>query len=159
VFAEHNWHDYEAHERMVRTRDYLYILNSRPGFPNLGPADVLSGDTYKEMIELRETGALTPEQAGIFMVPRPAEELFDNKADPDQLRNIASEPAHLGTLVQLRNVLDEWMKETGDNIPENLTRDWYLREPGNKRTANFNIRGEPVDRRFDAAKNNNKGRF
>lgn len=159
VFAEHNWHDYEAHERMVRTADYLYILNSRPQFPNLGPADVLSGDTYIEMIALQERKALTPEQSGIFMVPRPAEELFDNTADPDQLKNIASEPAHHETLIQLRNVLGEWMKETGDNIPENLTGDWYLREPGNKRTENFNIRGEPVDRKYDATKNNNKGRF
>src|SRR5690606_6941702 len=30
VFAEHNWHDYEALERMVRTRDFLYIVNRRP---------------------------------------------------------------------------------------------------------------------------------
>ena len=159
VFAEHNWHDYEAHERMVRTKDYLFILNSRTGFPNLGPADVLSGDTYREMMDLRDIGALTPRQSGIFIFPRPAEELFDNKADPDQMTNIASDPVHRETLVQLRNVLDEWMKETGDNIPENLTRDWYLREPGNKRTDDFNIRGEPVDQRFDATKNNNKGRF
>jgi N-sulfoglucosamine sulfohydrolase len=159
LFGEHNWHDYEAHERMVRTKEYLYILNSRPQFPNLGPADVLSGDTYKEMIAMRDRGSLTTEQAGIFILPRPVEELYDNKADPDQLLNISSVPGHLETLIQLRQILEEWMKETGDNIPESITKDWYLREPGNKRTENFNIRGEPVDQKFNATQNNNKGRF
>ena len=32
VFGEHNWHDYEAYERSVRTKDYLYIINERPFF-------------------------------------------------------------------------------------------------------------------------------
>src|SRR5690606_20804695 len=30
IFAEHNWHDYEAYERAVRTKDFLYIINERP---------------------------------------------------------------------------------------------------------------------------------
>ncbi len=29
VFAEHNWHDYEAHERMVRSKDF-YISSTGP---------------------------------------------------------------------------------------------------------------------------------
>ena len=37
VFTEHNWHDYEALERMVRTMDFLYVLNLRPQL-NPGPA-------------------------------------------------------------------------------------------------------------------------
>jgi len=51
------------------------------------------------------------------------------------------------------------MKETGDNIPENLTKDWYLREPGYVKTKNMNIRGEPVDAKFNATRINNKGKF
>ena len=26
VFAEHNWHDYEAHQRMIRNDSFLYIV-------------------------------------------------------------------------------------------------------------------------------------
>jgi len=51
------------------------------------------------------------------------------------------------------------MKETGDNIPENLTHDWYLREPGYVKTPDMNIRGEPVDAKFNATRINNKGKF
>ena len=35
VFAEHNWHVYRNHERMVRFGDYLYIRNNFPNQPNL----------------------------------------------------------------------------------------------------------------------------
>jgi arylsulfatase A-like enzyme len=159
VFGEHNWHDYEAHERMVRTGDYLYIRNSRPGLPNLGPADVLSGDTYREMLGMMKNGSLTPEQAGIFLVPRPTEELYEISADPDQFINISTVTSHREMLLKLSQVLDEWIEETGDNVPDSLTKDWYLREPGNKRTKDFNIRGEPVDLKNNAILNNNKGKF
>jgi arylsulfatase A-like enzyme len=46
IFAEHNWHDYEAHERMVMSEDFLYILNSRPLFPQSGPADAIGSPSY-----------------------------------------------------------------------------------------------------------------
>ena len=35
VFAEHNWHVYQAHERMVRFGNFLYIRNNFPNQPNL----------------------------------------------------------------------------------------------------------------------------
>ena len=34
------------------------------------------------------------------------------------------------------------MEETGDNIPVNLTKDWYTRDGGKKIELNFKIRGE-----------------
>ena len=46
VFAEHNWHDYEAHGRMVRNTEFMYILNSRPLSPQLGPADAVSSPNH-----------------------------------------------------------------------------------------------------------------
>lgn len=159
VFGEHNWHDYEAHERMVRSDSFLYILNSRPQFANLGPADALSGDSYIEMLEFREKGLLTTEQAEIFMAPRPSEELFNCMSDPDQLINIVSDIKYRNKLQSMQDILSEWMRDTGDNIPDSITKDWYERSPGNKKTADFNIRGEPVSERFDATLINNKGRF
>jgi arylsulfatase A-like enzyme len=159
VYAEHNWHDYEAHERMLRSREFLYILNSRPEFPNLGPADVLSGQSYIELRELYERGRLTPAQAEIFLEPRLREEFYDCKKDPHQLNNIIRDKKYRKNTVMLRMALIEWMEKTADNVPEDLTKDWYIRGPGNKKTENHGIRGEPVDRKFDAIKNNNKGKF
>jgi N-sulfoglucosamine sulfohydrolase len=159
VFAEHNWHDYEAHERMVRTKDFLYILNSRPQFPQMGPADAVGSLSFTELDSLRKAGTLTAIQADIFITPRPVEELYDCENDPDQLLNVASAPGYQERLLELRHVLKDWMEETGDNIPENLTKDWYRRVPGYVRTEHYNIRGEPVDKKYNAKRNNNKGRF
>lgn len=159
VFAEHNWHDYEAHERMVRTKDYLYILNSRPQFPQSGPADAVGSPSYTELDSLRKANSLTIQQADIFTAPRPNEELYSNNSDPDQFDNLADNRGYKKKLVKLRYILQEWMKDTGDNIPENLTKDWYLREPGYVKTKNMNIRGEPVDAKFSATRINSKGKF
>jgi len=159
VFAEHNWHDYEAHERMVRNKNYLYILNSRPMFPQNGPADAIGSPAFKELVKLRDNGKLSTIQADIFVAPRPYEELYDCNRDSLQTLNVSSMPEYGETLFELRNILDEWMKETGDNIPENLTQDWYLKKPGLVRTKLHNIRGEMPGRVLNATQNNNKGRF
>jgi len=41
IFAEHNWHDYQAFERAVRDNDFLYIRNAFPSFNASPPADVV----------------------------------------------------------------------------------------------------------------------
>ncbi|MBN2633677.1 MAG: sulfatase, partial [Bacteroidales bacterium] len=159
VFAEHNWHDYEAHERMVRSDDFLYILNSRPQFPQTGPADAISSPSFKDLDSLRLTGQLTPVQSDIFTAPRPREELYECEPDPDQFSNLADNREFSRLKEEMSNILREWMMETGDNIPDSLTKDWYERVPGNVRTKYHNIRGEPVDQKFNSTRNNNKGRF
>jgi hypothetical protein len=59
----------------------------------------------------------------------------------------------------MRKILAKWMRATGDNIPDNLTKEWYERIPGYIKTPYINIRGEPVDQKYNATQNNNKGRF
>ena len=159
VFSEHNWHDYEAHERMTRTKEFLYILNSRPQFANMGPADAVGSPSFEDLVNLKINGTITTEQADIFTAPRPSEELYDCKKDSEQLINLVSDPEYQETLVSLRNSLKDWMGETGDDIPENLTKDWYLKESGYQKTEYHGIRGESVSKKMEATKNNNKGRF
>ncbi len=130
VFSEHNWHDYEAHERMVRTKDYLYVLNSRPSLTNCGPADSKRSPTQYALNKLRDQGKLTPAQTDIFVSPRPAEELFDVVNDPMQLLNIASIPEYQKELLEMRMLLRNWQHNTGDTPPEELTPDRFDRETG-----------------------------
>lgn len=130
VFSEHNWHDYEAHERMVRTKKYLYVLNSRPNLTNGGPADSKTSATQHSLNIVRDEGRLTPAQADIFMAPRAAEELFDVEKDPLQLLNLASVPEYQKVLQEMRTLLQTWRTQTGDTTPEHLTPDWYDRETG-----------------------------
>ena len=159
VFAEHNWHDYEAHERMVRNKDFMYILNSRPEFPQLGPLDAINSLSFKELSMLKDSGNLSAIQADIFITQRQNEELYDYYLDPLQLDNISSLPEYSEALYVLRNVLKEWMKETGDNIPVNITKDWYHRKPGSIKTKFHSLRGEMPGSILNATLNNNKGKF
>lgn len=159
IFAEHNWHDFEAHERMVRDKKYMYILNSRPFFPQLGPADAIGSPSYEELVELKKKGQITEIQADIFVNPRPQEEFYDLNADPFQFNNLASNAEFANEMERLRKVLQNWMNETGDNIPENLTEDWYLMQPGYIKTESHGIRGEMPGQKTNAVKNNNKGQF
>ena len=159
VFAEHNWHDYEAHERMVRSTDFMYILNSRPSQPQMGPADAVGSPSFKDLKIIHAQGRLTAIQADIFVTPRPMEELYQCQKDPLQLLNVASVPNQQQALTHMRQILDQWMKETGDDIPAILTPDWYLHESGYIRTSVHGKRGTMPGTKTNASENHNKGPF
>jgi hypothetical protein len=63
-------------------------------------------------------------------MPRPREEFFDVKADPEQFVNVANDPAYADALADMRAVMQKWRDETGDTTPDQLTPDWYARFTG-----------------------------
>lgn len=158
VFTEHNWHDYQAYERGVRTKDFLYILNLRPGFANQGPLDAVNSPAFQALLEAREKKSLTPAQADIFVSPRSAEEFFDVLNDREQIVNLIEKPNHKKSISKMRAVLIEWQNQTGDTRPVNLTPDWYGREKG-ETLPEKGTRGEMPGASSNAAKNNSKGPF
>ncbi|MEG3656796.1 sulfatase [Arenibacter palladensis] len=159
AFAEHNWHDYEAHERMVRTTEYLYILNFRSQFPNQGPADAINSPSFRSLVKANYEGNLTPEQADVFLSSRPTEELYELKNDPFQINNIVNVEKHSKIHLKLKDVLLEWMDKTCDNVPNKLTTDWYSRNTGKRLKENFGIRREMPGKRLNADQCNEKGQF
>jgi len=130
VFAEHNWHDYAAHERAVRSERFKYIRNLAPDLNLNPPADAVRSPTFQEMRRLRDAGQLTPAQMSVFVKPRTTEELYDLANDPVELRNIATDPRHAKELAKLRAAMDKWMQETGDFIPRMRSPDEFDRETG-----------------------------
>jgi arylsulfatase A-like enzyme len=130
VFSEHNWHDYDANERMVRTKDFLYLANAFPNLTNCGPADSKTSSTQAALNHLRDIGKLTPAQADVFIAPRPAEELFDVRNDPEQLLNLASVPKYQKKLQEMREILLKWQSETNDSLRNKRTPDKFDRETG-----------------------------
>lgn len=158
VFAEHNWHDYEAHERMVRNKYFMYVVNHRPNLPNQGPADSNRSPSYEDLKDARDAGKLSAAQSDVFITPRPHEELYDCLSDPDQLNNIASNPKYADVLADLRNVMKQWMIETGDDVPDKLTESWYDTETG-KALGNEQLRGEMPGTRTNAVGINKKGPY
>jgi arylsulfatase A-like enzyme len=130
VFAEHNWHDYAAHERAVRSTRFKYIRNDYPDLNMNPPADAVRSPTFAEMRRLRDAGKLTPEQLSVFAAPRAPEEFYDLTADPDELRNLAADPEYARELQRHRTALERWAKETRDFLPAVRSPDEFDRETG-----------------------------
>ena len=165
VFAEHNWHDYESYQRMVRNEKYLYIKNSRPQFPQEGPLDAINSPTYIDLKDAEKNKTISKVQAEIFIKPRPNEELYDLSNDPFQYKNLLEEGDIPQDYELLKKILNQWINDTGDTFPEKLTKDWYLREQEKfnesslLKTQFHGVRGEMPGSSTLATKNNNKGPF
>ena len=132
IAGEHNWHDYKAHERAVRNKDFLYIRNKFPELNASPPADAVRSLTYQKMINMYEAGTLNENQQDCFIAPRPSEELYDVVNDPYQLNNLAGDEKYAEELQEMSNLLDAWTIEFNDNVPENPTPDKFHRWTGRK---------------------------
>ena len=110
--------------RSVRTERYLYIRNFHPQRPHLQPNGYKDGKSIlvalRALHDAGQASALT--ERLLFRPTRPAEELYDWRADPWQTRNLADEPEHRETLEALRARLERWMVETRDQGPESASR-------------------------------------
>jgi arylsulfatase A-like enzyme len=113
--------------RSVRSERFKYLRNSYPTRPYLQP------NRYKDdkavvqaMRRLHADKKLTPEQSLIMAENRPREELYDLRADPHELHNLAADPAHAATLREVRAALDEWITRTGDKGREPEPEEVYL---------------------------------
>ena len=165
VFAEHNWHDYESYQRMVRNDNFLYIVNSRPQYPQEGPLDAINSPTYIDLKSAQKNNSITKIQSEIFINPRPKEELYDLKKDPFQFNNLMLSENIPDDYLLLKGILNKWIIETGDSKPIKITKDWYQREqePFNEssllKTKFHGVRGEMPGKSTNAVSNNSKGPF
>ena len=130
AFSEHNWHDFEARSRSVRTARWKYIHNEYTDLPNTPPADAVRSPTFQTMRKLRDEGKLKPEQMTCFVKPLPKEELYDLSVDPHELKNLADSTDVADELTMLRATLDNWKVSTGDAAPAERTPDEFDRETG-----------------------------
>lgn len=101
--------------RAVRTPEFKYIVNEYPEAPFYLPL------AYREnvpmMAELRRLagdGKLSPLQASYFRTPRPPEELYDLRADPHEIDNLADDPTYGAVKVKLAQDLAAWRVRIGD---------------------------------------------
>ena len=109
--------------RSARTDRFKYIRNYHPQRPLLQP------NQYKDLkpfmprlLEMHAKGELNAIQKEILFSPtRAVEELYDVKADPFEIHNLASDPQFRVTLEMLRARLERWMRETGPGDPETET--------------------------------------
>ncbi|MEZ4851957.1 MAG: sulfatase [Bacteroidia bacterium] len=134
------FHSLSYPQRCIRSRDFLYIKNFTPerwpaGAPQkygvgnyptkeeiqqnqLGSEhgsyhDIDACPTFDFMIENREDPDLR-QYVGWAVDKRPAEELFDIKADPACLNNLANNPKYTKVKENLSRKLMDYLNQTGD---------------------------------------------
>ena len=93
---------------------YVYMRHFYPDRPYLKHvAYMFQTPTTRVWKERFDAGKLNEAQAK-FWQPKPVEELFDLKNDPDEVENLAGRPEHAGRVSEMRGVLRDWMVDTPD---------------------------------------------
>lgn len=136
--------------RSVRSNDYLYIFNFYPNEPfHIWVPYLNKMPIMQEMMRLDAEGKLNPDQEKWMADTRPAEELYDVKADPYQLNNLAENPKYKTVIAEMRLQQDSWAVTTNDmgrmNEPEMIEMMW----PGSKQPVTdkpYFIANAPEDR-------------
>jgi len=118
--------------RAVRDTRYKYIRNYLPHTPYDQVLEYPeSFPVMQEMRRVEREGGLTREQQLFFRDVKPVEELYDTEADPHELTNLATDPAHADALARLRAAHDAWMAHTRDLglVPEMELDAWLPMKP------------------------------
>jgi len=110
--------------RALRTPEFLYIRNFRPNrWPAGHPAGFrgdpfgyydIDGSPSKTFLVEHQDSEEWSRYFHLAVDKRPAEELFDIRNDPGNLDNLADEARYADVKQQLRNELEEKLRETGD---------------------------------------------
>lgn len=103
--------------RSVQTREWKYILNLHPEFQFTSHVDKAKEADETGYFRSWETAAKTDAKAVAAVQryrQRPREELYDLRADPSELRNLAADPTHTERLTEFRKEVETWMREQGD---------------------------------------------
>jgi len=131
--------------RSVMDSRWLYIRNFRPDIEYVQPLQYMfQARGYQSWARLAREGKLTPATAQ-FWGAKPSEELYELATDPDNVKNLAANPAQRATLERMRVALKRHTREIVDNgfVPEGSALEGYeaSRKPG----------ALPLERVFDLA--------
>jgi arylsulfatase A-like enzyme len=107
--------------RSIRTKDFLYIHNSKPdrwpaGAPQSqkgGYGDIDGGPTKDYILKHKDEPGME-KYYEMACAKRPEGELFDVRKDPYQLNNLADNPEYAQVMKQLKARLMETLEATGD---------------------------------------------
>ena len=100
--------------RSVRSERFKYIRNFFPERSGMQPSYRDEWELTNVTRKLYTDGKLNEIQAKHFLPTREPEELYDLENDPHEIFNLAHDPAFNTTLIEHREVLARWIKETDD---------------------------------------------
>ena len=107
--------DLEDLSRCVRDGRYLYIRNFQPFRPYVRYAAIFSAAKSSYGVIHREMQRDEPHPEVVRMFhPKAHEELYDLKTDPDELHNLAQDPAFAAVKQRLGAALNDWLLDIRD---------------------------------------------
>jgi N-sulfoglucosamine sulfohydrolase len=114
VFGSHQSHEVTMYYpmRMIRTRQYKYILNLAHPLEYPFAADVYNSPTWQGI--LKRGDKTLGERTVADFLHRPKEELYDLEKDPHETKNLAGDRQCAETLADLRQQLRQWQERTKD---------------------------------------------
>jgi len=114
IFASHQFHEVTMYYpmRVIRTRQYKYILNLAHPLEFPHASDLWESPTWQGIIK-RGDKMMGQRDVKTYL-HRPKEELYDLEHDPNELKNVAADPAYAKVLEELRAQLADWRKKTND---------------------------------------------
>ena len=114
VYGSHQFHEVTMYYpmRMVRTRRHKLILNLAHGLDYPFASDLWESPTWQGVLRRKDT--TTGRRRVAEFVRRPRLELYDLEKDPEELHNLADDPAHRDVLNDLSARLRKWREATND---------------------------------------------
>lgn len=113
-------------KRGVTDGKFNYIRNYLAYLPTGQRVDYLwDNPATPEWESLFQQGKTNAAQSAFFQ-PAPLEELFDLEKDPDEVNNLATDPAYRDVLLRMRRANRQHLLNTNDSgfIPESLLVEW-----------------------------------
>ncbi|MEM0965856.1 MAG: sulfatase [Verrucomicrobiota bacterium] len=116
------WDEIDEASRSITTNRYKYILNLMPEVPwDTDHAYLeLNRPSLHVMRQLKAGGKLTDPEMTFFHETKPVEELYDLEIDPNEMVNLAEDPAYRETLEQMRAYEQDWRSQYQDFGLEDL---------------------------------------
>lgn len=115
--------------RAVTDGEFKYIRNYMPEKPNYQNIQYrLQNPLMIHLLDLNSKGLLNTNQARWFAPTKPAEELYDTKADPWEFKNLVGNPLYEEKLNEFRIAHEEWVHTYGDlgALDEmQMVRNWW----------------------------------
>ena len=149
--ARDTWDEVIECSRAITTGEYKYIRNYMPqqGWDLHQQYLDFHRPAIHVMRTLKDEGKLNHYQLLFMAKNKPVEELYNIKADPHELNNLANDPAYKEILVKLRGHLKDWRRKHTDKglldrykrtpedmgnvrdfVQKNLPEDWKRLEAG-----------------------------
>ena len=103
--------------RSVRTKQFKYIRNLRPDCYHSNHSDIHRRDGAGAYWDSWDEAAKNDPKATAIVAKyyqRPAVEFYDLTKDPTEQNNLANNPQYKEQVEKMSSMLDEWMKEQGD---------------------------------------------